>query len=55
MAMKKSTHGGPNRNQGRKKGVAKKELRKRVPVKYRVQLTKFLNQELDRLIKEDEE
>jgi len=50
----KSTHGGANRGQGRKKDCPKKNLRKRVPAKLYNELLAYLNKELDRRVKEDE-
>jgi len=48
----KSTHGGAGRNQGRKPGEAKDNLRKRVPVRFKKHLLAYLNKELQRLVKE---
>jgi len=48
----KSTHGGPGRNQGRKKDCPKKNLRKRVPAKFYNDLLAYLNKELERRVKE---
>jgi len=47
----KSTHGGPNRGQGRKKANTK-NLRKRVPAKLYNELLAYLNKELERRVKE---